>query len=172
MLELFEKAEKRNKEINPRHFCDDIVAQELCVEYKNIPYDIMQWFFVRDASEGKRILRDLIPIDAHKLIVHTVSLSNKELQNRNIIDYAPFASSEDDPVFYDLPLRTNLEKEYKDKMFSIGTWNAPIITLKQSNKLLVIDGVTRYSFMLIALKNKFKFIQDSHKVYVFEKDDG
>lgn len=165
MKELFYKAQLLNEKFNDNGLNSIIVANKLCEEYKNIPLDIMEWFFVRHSMQGEEIMKGINNFDAHRMKVVKIKLTNEELKDKDKIVFAPFA-------YYDEPYIIEHKETinwYRDYYFKSGTWQAPIIAIKQNNKLFVVDGTCRLHHMLICLKNKFEFIKDKHCVYVLEE---
>lgn len=81
---------------------------------------------------------------------------------QKVVDYAPFVNYEEPYIVSN----EKLIKWYKQDYFKKGTWDFPIITVKQNERLLIIDGTNRFRHMMICLKSKFDFIKNEHLVYV------
>lgn len=174
MKKLFERTNELRKKYcaedclcDYKKDCPDVIGI-LCEEYPNIPCDIIKWFIVRHYSQANEIMQGLEDVDAHKIIVSKKALSNDELQNKNIIENAPFTSYDEVTSKY----KDAYKDYYFDTYFPRGTWQAPIVAVKKKNgKLLVIDGTNRFRHMLIALYNKYEFIAEKHLVYIFEQKE-
>jgi hypothetical protein len=106
MKKLFEKAKKLHQEkcknVNTMcNHCKDpgiancsYVIDVLQTEYPNIYRDIIVYFIVNHHRDYERIMCGLDDIDAHNVVVSEQSFSNAELLNKDIIDFASFASYE------------------------------------------------------------------------------
>lgn len=168
MKELFAKIEKiRNLYLNDFDFYYTYrheIAENLCIEYPNIPIDIMEYYFVRHVNQGLETLRDLPNINAKEIRVSKIELSKKDLLDENLIQNAPFTSYGKPIVFEDC--RSGMYDYYKNTYFKNGSWEYPIITIKVGNKLWVVDGTNRFRHMLSCLVNKFDFIAPKHQVYI------
>ena len=163
MQELFRKADALNKKY--QYASKERVAQELLSEYKNIPFDIMLWFFVRHSWQGDEIIQGFENFNIKNSKFYIEELNNDKLQDKNIIDYAPFAN-------YSAPYIVESDDTvdwYKFDYFKLGTWDYPIVAIKQNGKLLVIDGTNRFRHMLICLKNNFNFIKENHLINIIEE---
>ena len=165
MLELFKQAESINRKKNSNHSQDESVAKELAIEYSNIPLYIIQYFFVRHSSQGNEIIQGFENFNIKCANFYFEELDKDQLQDINIIDYAPFAHY-DEPHIIESKGTVDW---YKNYYFKYGTWEFPIIAIKQKGKLFVIDGTNRFRHMLICLKNNLNFIKEKHLIHVIEE---
>ena len=166
MKNLFKKAYSlidRNKCITTQ--CD-YIADILYSEYSNIPKDILKYFFIRHSNQADEILKSINPLIAHTIHVKVLNFNNKQLmddriiQNANFTNYPPaYANDENREFYYDF---------YKNKYFIKGTWDYPIIAIKQKDKYIVIDGTCRFHHMQMCILYSFKFLKNKHKVYILE----
>ena len=168
MKELFKKIEEVRKSytkefdfLNNRH----VIAEYFCKKYPNIPIDIMEYYFVRHSNQGLETLTGLPDIKAIDIKVSTIELTNDNLMDENIIQYAPFASYNKPKVYCGEDFK-QYYNWYKNEYLKNGSWTYPIITVKYNGKFYVIDGTFRFSQMLICLVNNFDFIANKHLIYV------
>lgn len=163
MDKLFEKIEKLKRDRNIQYCMDEKIVQEIYKEYSNIPFDIIQYFFVRHSNQFKQILSGINSLNAKEITITNKYLTKNDLLNKETIDHAPFAINSE----HDIP--ENCKNEYykilKDE-FPSGTWNHPIITVFQNNKYLVLDGNNRFARLKMAIKCDFDFVENTHEIYV------
>lgn len=143
------------------------IAVRLCEEYPNIPIDIMEHYFVKHSNQGLETLRELPDIDISSIKVCKKIISCEDIINKNKIENAPFTSY-DEPELYKGSILNQQYNWYKNDYLKNGSWDYPIVTLKDNDKLWVIDGTNRFRHMLICLKNNFDFIAQKHAIYILE----
>lgn len=166
MRELFQKINEIKKKYSSEikaSVDSHCITSRCCKEYPNIPIEIMEYFFVRYSAVGEEILTGITDISAHNISVRKIIINSQDLLDESIITFAPFVRNGNRELFY-IP---NVEKYCAD-YFPSGTWDHPIITVKQTNVLLVIDGTTRFRNLLSCIKCGCKSICDSHYIYVLE----
>jgi len=167
MKNLFKLAENLNNKYNPDRTNNLVVAKWLCKDYPNIPLDVMSWFIVRHSSQGDEIVKGFEDFDIKKAKCHKIKIYNEQLQDKNFIDFAPFARYPDPYKISDQEF-DEMYSFYKQRYLKNGTWDYPIVAIRKDNKLFVVDGTNRYRHMLICLKNNFDFLSQQHLIYVLE----
>lgn len=163
MKALFEKINRIKKDADVI-YNEESIAEYISSIYSNIPYDIIRYFFVKHSNYSDQILLGLNPLDATTFEPEIITLCNDDLLDASIIDNAPFGKKCNDDVLDERIIATC--KKNGHRFQKTGTWDAPIITIKQDGKLLVVDGTIRFLNMRIYIKYEFSNIKSSHKVWV------
>lgn len=140
------------------------IANEFCKKYPNVPMDIMEFYFVKHSNQGLETLTDIPDLKAVDIKVSKVKFSNNNLLDKNMIENAPFTHYHRQLVTDELA--NSCMEWYKNNYFVKGTWDYPIVTIRNKKKYWVIDGTNRFRHMLFCLDCKYDFIANEHMVYV------